>query len=353
MRKILLHLIRSERIGGTTTVINEIKNSYMKDKYEFIDLVQEESCGLSPIKAIRFVNKYRKKINNEHADSIYICGLLYSGFLMCLSAKLSNVKHIVLAVHGSEWDKNNTSSLRRSIFAVLEACTVQMADAVFTVCKKGLENPAIQRGGHGNISGVIYNQMPLFDKSCLIHGRFRDEIKCGEDKILVAVVGRVVEEKGHAYIIDAIKKINDDKFVFIIVGDGDYLERYHAELPEIIKSGSVRLLGLRNDVPQILNDCDIFLFATFRENHSKALLEAVAMNCAVVCTNVGGNPEIIDDDISGIMIPPRDSDAIVAALFRMSEKNVREGFVRKANEIIPNRFSVEKTMGKLDKLFDL
>ena len=144
MKRVLLHTIKPEGVGGTRTVVNDIKNSYLKEKYEFIDLVQEEVCGGSIIKAISFVRKYKRIIDASKADAIYVCGLLYSGFLITLSAKLSSVKRIVVSVHGSELDKTNQNRIKQWIFGhFIEPLTVYMADDVFTVCEKELSNPVI------------------------------------------------------------------------------------------------------------------------------------------------------------------------------------------------------------------
>lgn len=350
-KKILMHVIKAEKIGGTTTVISEIKNSYLKDKFNFIDIVQEDACGFNPIKAVQFVRKYKRLINEQHADAIYICGLLYSGFLMTLAAKLSNVKTIILSIHGSEWDKKNSLARRALFCGIIEPLTVFMADKVFTVCKHALSNVAIKRGGHGNVIGEIYNRMPDMNFDTYSYGDFRNEIGCSNDKILVAVVGRVVYDKGHRFIIDAIKKLNDERFVFVIVGEGEYLESYSTELQEKIYNKTIHLLGVRNDVFRILKDTDIFLFPTLHENHSKAMLEAVGMRCAIICTNVGGNPEIIDDEETGLIIPACDSEAIVASLKRLSNSDLRKQLVDKATEVIPDRFSETKTFGRLEQLF--
>lgn len=354
-KKILLHVIKSEKIGGTTTVISEIKNSDLNKSFEFKDIVQEESCGLNPIKAFKFINKYRRQINSQKADGIYICGLLYSGFLMTVASKLSNVKKIYLSVHGSEWDRNKISLLRKTIFCkIIEPLSVRLADKVFTVCKNGLKNPALKLGGHGNIIGEIYNRMPYIDYEKFQDsvGDFRNEINCSDDKIIVAVVGRVVYDKGHKFIIEAIKKFGDDQFIFVIVGDGDYLSEYHKELYQEIESSKVHILGSRNDVFRILNDSDIFLFASLHENHSKALLEAVSMRCAVICTNVGGNPEIIENEKTGIIIPAEDSESIVNALKELKNSDKRKYLIDNATNSIPDKFSYNNTFGKLKKIFD-
>ena len=82
------------------------------------------------------------------------------------------------------------------------------------------------------------------------------------------------------------------------------------------------------------------------------MLEAVGMRCAIICTNVGGNPEIIDNEETGLIIPACDSDAIVASLKRLSDSNLRKKLVDKASEVIPERFSEDKTFGKLEQLFN-
>lgn len=347
-----MHSIQSETIGGTRTVVNDIKKSYLNSKYEFVDLIQEDVCGFNPIKACHFIVKYRKLINSKHADIIYICGLLYSGFLLTLAAKLSNVKTIVLSVHGSEWDKTDGSWIRKWLFLnIIEPVTVRMADAVFTVCKNELNNVAIKKGNKGNVVGVIYNSIPQVYYDNYQDGLFRTSINCPNNKILVAIVGRVVEDKGHKYIIDAINALNDSDFVFVIVGDGPYLKEYTDKCSKLINNNSLFLLGVRTDVFQILRDSDVFLFATLHENHSKSLLEAIMMKCAVICTNVGGNPEIVDESCA-FLIPPRNYEAIISALKALKEERVRQSISELAFRSVSEKFSVANTLGKLDSLFE-
>ena len=349
MKKILLHTIASEKIGGTTTVIKEIQTSYLNEKFNFVNLYQTEACGFNPIKAIRFVLKYKRLIDKEHADAIYICGLLYSGFLITLAAKLSNVKRVIVSVHGSEWDRPNSKLLNRFILCkILEPITVRLADSVFTVCKKALENPAVMIKKSAT---VIYNRIPQIDYKTIETGMIRAELGIEQNKLVVTVVGRVVEGKGHRYIIDAIKKMADPRFVFLIVGDGPYTDIYEKECKTEISNGSVKLLGVRGDVYKILKDSDIFLFATLHENHSKSLLEAVCMRCAALCTNVGGNPEIIDDGVSGILMPPKDSDAIVRGLLKLADSKLRSFYSNNALRINSEKYSDVNTLGKLETLF--
>lgn len=351
MRKILLHYIQYT-IGGPNTVLDRIEASSLSKKYEFVRICQQGGCGYNPIKAIRFVRHYTKLINAQHADCIYISGLQYVGFLMTLAAKCSNVKRIVLSVHGSDWDVPERTLRRTILKYVIEPIEVFLADKVFTVCRSEQDIVgALKCCRKGANSGVIYNTFPDIDEQRISKGKLRSMLNIPPDKIVVSTVGRVTERKGHAYIIDAINKCSDDSFVFVIIGDGDYLDAYRKRCADAIESGRLHLLGNRNDVCELLRDTDIFLFATLNENHSMALLEAVNMRCAALVTNVGGNTETIHDGASGIVIPPADSDAILKGLKRLKDPALRQQYTDAAYEFAKHTFSEDNTLGKLDQLF--
>lgn len=351
-KKIILH-DQQYTIGGPKGVLDGITNSYLSGKYCFVRLAQPETCGFNPFKAISFIRKYTKLINQEKADAIYICGLQYAGLLMTIAARLSNVKKVCLSVHGSEWD-NPSHTLRKWILMhIIEPIEVRLADSVFTVCEAAQRSiGALKYAKKGANAGVVYNTFPNFDFDAIESGRLRRELGLSGDKIIVTTVGRVVQAKGHQNIIEAIKLNVDDRFVYVIVGDGPYLDEYKRQCKDEIASGKVFLLGIRHDVKEILKDTDIFLFATYHENHSLALLEAVNMKCSVLVTNVGGNSEIIQHSTSGIVIPAKDSNAIVGGLFALSDKSLRDVYAENAYLFASEKFSIENTYGKLATIFE-
>lgn len=346
MKKIILHDIQYS-VGGPKTVLNGIVNSPLKNEFEFVRLKQMTGCGFNPFKAIRFINYYRILINKENADVIYICGLQYSGFLMTMAAKLSNVKRIVISIHGSDWDNPDKTLRKWILMHIIEPITIKMCDSFFTVCEAAQRTIGALKASPSHNAGVVYNTFPNINIDTVPKGRFRREQNISGNKIIVAVVGRVVMAKGHQYIIEAIKKMEDSDFVFVIVGDGLYLNVYKDTCRKEILNGKVRLLGVRNDVYSILRDSDVFLFATLNENHSIALLEAVNMKCAVLATNVGGNPEIIEHEKSGILIDSRNSEAIVKGLFRLKDASLREKYTETALLNAQEKFSVKNTYGRL------
>lgn len=349
-KKIILH-DQQYTIGGPKGVLDGIVNSYLGEKFEFVRLAQPEGCGFNPFKAISFIWRYRKKINKEHADAIYICGLQYVGLLMVIAARLSNVKRICLSVHGSEWDNPDCTIRKWILMHIVEPLEVRLAHSVFTVCEAAQRTVgALKYAREGCNDGVVYNTFPNFDYETIEKGILRRELGLPEDKIVVTTVGRVVKEKGHREIIEAIKQNTDNRFVYVVVGDGPYIEEYKKQCSKEIAEKKVFLLGIRRDVKEILKDSDIFLFATYNENHSLALLEAVNMKCAALVTNIGGNPEIIEHEISGHIIPSKDSNAIVDGLLKLSDKSLRNQYANSAYLSAREKFSIKNTYGKLEKI---
>lgn len=349
MSKIILH-DQGHLIGGPKAVLEEIERN-LGHKHNFVRILQLEACGLNPLKAIKFINKYRKAINIQHADVIYICGLEYIGFLMVLAAKLSNVKRIVLSVHGSFWDKKDKNLRTWMVKYLIEPIEVFLADKVFTVCGAAQRTiKALRLARKGCNSGIVYNIFPEANYHSIEKGLIRREFNIPEEKIVVSVVGRVHRDKGHQYIIDAIKQLNGSRFVFMIVGTGEYLRKYELQCVEELAKGIVILTGTRNDVNNILKDSDIFLFATLHENHSIALLEAVNMHCAALVTNIGGNPEIIVNERGGLLIPVKNVNAIVDGLNKLLDPNLRKRYTDFSYDYAKNKFSFDNTYGKLEKI---
>lgn len=351
-KKILLH-DQQYSIGGPKAVLDGITNSYLKNKFEFVRIAQIEACGFNPIKAVKFVRKYSQLISAENADAIYICGLQYSGLLMTLASKLSNVKKIVLSVHGSDWD-NPDGTLRKWILMhIVEPLEIRLADSIITVCEAAQRTiKPLSKAKSVCNDGVVYNTFPNADFRQYETDDLRKELGITPDKIVVTSVGRVVMAKGHDYTIRAIKELNDSRYIFMVVGDGPYVDIYKKDCSKEIADGRVILLGKRNDVNRILRNSDIYLFSTLNENHSIALLEAVSMKCCALCTNVGGNPEIIQNRVSGLVIPRKDPHAIVQGLKKLSDPNLRKQYAEAAFKTCSSKFSIENTYGKLEKIFN-
>lgn len=352
MRKVLL-VDYNYKDGGPKTINNILVHSYLAEKYQFKFIGSNDAVlHYNPLKAIKFVNYYINLINKEHADIAYVRGLEYVGLLMTLAAKLSNVKETILVVHGASWDIPGYTLRQIILKFIVEPLEIRLSDKIFTVCQAEQRSlkPLKLAKKNANI-GVIYNSFPNIDYKSVSDGKLRKMLGVSEEKIIVSSVGRVTDRKGHKYIIETLKHLKDKDFVFVIIGDGDYLSKYKELCSDDIKDGRLYLLGSRSDVYELLKDTDIFLFPTLNENHSMALLEAVNMHCAAIVTNVGGNTEIIQNGVTGEVIEPCNYKQIIDALIKLKDKKLRTKYAKAAFEYASKQFSEKNTIGKIDTLF--
>jgi glycosyltransferase involved in cell wall biosynthesis len=119
----------------------------------------------------------------------------------------------------------------------------------------------------------------------------------------------------HAFV-RLVKNGLGERARLVLVGDGPLLE----EVRRVLRTGNAEahasLLGSREDVPSLLLSFDVFALSSRVEGISNTILEAMATGLPVVATRVGGNDELVEDEVTGSLVPPRDPDALAEALSR-------------------------------------
>lgn len=168
---------------------------------------------------------------------------------------------------------------------------------------------------------MIYNGIDVerFRSSRMARGAWRERHGFGTDDILVTCVANLRPEKQQSALIDAAARLMPDRpgLHLVLVGHGPLLGDLDARARGLGIRDRVHILGERGDVPEILNASDVFAMASLYEGHPLAIMEAMAAGCAVVATQAGGTPEVIDDGTDGILVPVRDTDALASALARL------------------------------------
>jgi L-malate glycosyltransferase len=172
---------------------------------------------------------------------------------------------------------------------------------------------------------------------------------------LVAVVANMhLENKGHADLIraatDIIQKFPNTKFVLI----GDGVERPKLE-DMAVRMGlrdRILFLGARNDIPDLLASSDLFVLPSWAEGLPNSVLEAMASGLPIVATRVGGIPELIENEVSGLLVPPKNDQALSMTIKRLLGDEV---FAKKlgmaAQERARKKFSFERLLRELEDLY--
>ncbi len=145
--------------------------------------------------------------------------------------------------------------------------------------------------------------------------RMRAELGLPESSILIGTVATLEPLKGHLVLLDAARQLCDEfpNVFFILSGDGIMRPQLEQYIQQHNLSQQVRLLGYR-DARLLVNAFDLVAFPSLYEGLPFAIQEAMALAKPIVATNVGGIPEEIDDKVSGLLVPPHNSEALAQAL---------------------------------------
>ncbi len=142
----------------------------------------------------------------------------------------------------------------------------------------------------------------------------------GGDCFVIGTVGRIQDVKNHAGLIDAFIRLQalmsstECELRLVIVGDGPLLAPLKEKIAAAGIGHLVWLPGARTDIADIMRTFDLFVLPSIAEGTPVTVLEAMASGLAVVATRVGGLPEVITDQVDGLLVPPSDTEQLAAAL---------------------------------------
>ncbi|MCK5506645.1 MAG: glycosyltransferase family 4 protein, partial [Thermodesulfovibrionia bacterium] len=149
-----------------------------------------------------------------------------------------------------------------------------------------------------------------------------DEFRLKHAFPIIGIVSVLRSWKGHRYLLEAVPEVVSvyPDARFLVVGDGPGYNTIRRRISDLGIEKNVIMTGFRNDVPEIMAVFDIFILPSFAsEATSQVIPQVLAMGKPVIATNVGGLPEIVEDGITGLLIPPKDHDAISNAIIWMAK----------------------------------
>lgn len=175
-----------------------------------------------------------------------------------------------------------------------------------------------------------------------------------ESKIINLIhVGRFSPQKNHNMLIDAfnliVKERSDVRLT--LVGDGELREVIEKKVQHLGISDYVDFLGVRKDIPNLLSNSDVFLMSSEWEGLPLTLLEAMASGLPIVATNVGGIPDVVEEEINAILVPNKDHKVFYQAIKTVTDDyNMRKSMGEKSYEL-SRGFDIRLTEKKYEELY--
>ena len=172
---------------------------------------------------------------------------------------------------------------------------------------------------------------------------------------IIGAAGRLSPEKGFEVFISAAARVLDvhPDCGFVLFGHGPCKESLQQQIGMLGLGGSVVLGGFRNDLDRFIPQLDLFVQSSYTEGLPNVILEACAASVPVVATDVGGTPEIIEDGVSGLLVPAGDSERLAERMLEAleSEEDLRElGF--QGRQRVLESFSFPAQVSGYLELFD-
>ncbi len=182
----------------------------------------------------------------------------------------------------------------------------------------------------------------------------RRELSFAADDYLVGIVAALEDHKGHTYLLQASKILKEEAptIKIVIIGTGSMRLELDKRTRELGVEDMVFFLGFREDVPQILASLDLFVLSSHLEGLGSSILDAMASRLPVVATRTGGIPEIVADGETGLLVPPRDPEALARAILTLyRDRDLAARFGQRGYEIVHERFSAESMASRIISLY--
>jgi glycosyltransferase involved in cell wall biosynthesis len=176
-----------------------------------------------------------------------------------------------------------------------------------------------------------------------------------EDRFVWLAVGRFEIAKDYPNMLRAFVRVREQQplAILLLVGRGSLQEKTEALARELGLAGVVRFLGVRHDIPLVMNAADAYVMSSAWEGMPMVLLEAAAAGLPIVATAVGGNREVVLDGESGFLVPPRDQEALGSAMVRLGRlpEVRRRSLGRRGQEHIRSHYGLSRVAERWEEIY--
>lgn len=174
------------------------------------------------------------------------------------------------------------------------------------------------------------------------------------DSLTAITVSRLSPEKDLLTMIDAVQLVvkSIPQFRLLIVGNGPEREKLEQKTATLYLESHIQFLGERNDVPDLLSQAGFYVSSSLTEGISLTLLEAMSVGLPIVATSVGGNPEIVQEPETGILVPSANSSKLANAIIQMChQKESWQDLGQRARARVERHFNIRTMIKEYETLY--
>jgi glycosyltransferase involved in cell wall biosynthesis len=178
-------------------------------------------------------------------------------------------------------------------------------------------------------------------------GALRRELGLSPDQTALVVVGRLTERKGHRFLLEALARLAarapERAWRLLVVGNGEEEQALQEQAERLGIAGQVVFLGHRTDARAIIHAADLLVLASLLETQPLVITEAMASGLPVIVSGIYGIPEIVEDGVTGRLVPPGEVEPLARAIEELlSDSQMRARMGRAARRRYEEKFTLER-----------
>jgi glycosyltransferase involved in cell wall biosynthesis len=316
--------------------LSQVEDCLPLDEY-FIPSLHSMGCLLSQA-------RFARDLRRRRIELVHTWGF-YPNLFATAVAKLAGAVTVAgIRDQGDIWTPMQQRAQR---------WVLSLADAI-VVNAAAVRDRLVHEGYDGRRVFVIRNGLDVARFNRKPRGTLHRELGLPPRAPIVAALCRLAEVKGLEQFLEAAVTLSRrfPEARFVVAGDGYHrpaLERYAGELG---LSDRVIFTGFRHDVPEFLSEVTISVLPSLSEALSNTLIESMAAGLPVVATRVGGNPEVVEHGVNGLLVPAREPEALAAAIARLlSQPALAQAMGRAGRQRAADHFSLERVTHETESLY--
>jgi glycosyltransferase involved in cell wall biosynthesis len=284
-----------------------------------------------------------------------------AGIMGRWAARFAGVPVLVHSPHGHIYSKGGNipgvwnHPARRRFYWHLEKLTNAITDAVVTLTERERSEQVALGLGPKNKFCTVHNGIDAGKYECTFENRarMRGEFGYSDNDFVCVMMGRVTSEKGHSVMLAAAEILMSaaSNVKFLIAGEGPLLSELKSDAESRMLK-SVRFIGFRSDVPDVLSAADALILPSLYEGLGLSALEAMAAGLPVIGSRIGGVPEVVLDGETGILFTSGDGAGLARGIERiMRDRAAARRMGEKGRVRVAAMFTTERMVLKLDGLY--
>ena len=314
---------------------------------------------ISPLSDVRILFRLYRIFRTER-PTVVSSTMFKARLLASVAARLARVPVVVETFNGTLFHGYFRSFAQRLLLVserfigrvlIHHAIATTESDA-----RSAIEHGVVEPEGVTHIP-YGFDLKSLADEASQRSGKLRAELGWDGSSVVVGIVGRLTPIKGHRYFLEAVSRwFNSgnatDDVKFLIVGDGELRAELESLARDLKIDDRVHFTGTRRDMSTVYADIDVLAVSSLNEGTCIVIAEAMACGCAVVATNVGGIPELVDPEVTGLLVPAQDATALAGALARLvDDSSLRSELADAARTLVLENLTVDRMVAQTLSLY--